>query len=145
PGTYLAAHWNAAMSSFLESTDATTTTTVAPTTTTTMPTTTTTSTTITVPPPTSTTTTFSGSFNKKIQSKSFALTTRSGILSATLTFSKATSLSVQLIAANGTTVAQTSGLTPLNMSASVTGGTYTMVVSGSSSATFTLTVTYPSP
>ena len=150
-GSYLATHWDSAMSGFLESvhpgatpttaapppSTTTTTTTASTTTTTTAPTTTTTI------PPTSTTTTWSGSLNRRTSTRSYAITTGTGTLTGRLSFTKTSSLTLSVVAADGSVVARTSGPSPVSISAPVQGGSYTVVVSGSGNASFSLTVTYP--
>ena len=139
-GSYLATHWNTASSSFLEpvvpdgwSPSTTTTTTSSPTPT---------------PSPTqsasSTTTTLSGTLSRKISSRTYSIATGSGGLSVSLTFSKASKLTLA-VTASGSTVASQSGPSPEALTSSVTAGTYSVVVSGSGSATFTLNATYPNP
>ena len=93
--------------------------------------------------------TFSGSISAKQPSKSFSLTVGSGIATGTLTFAKASSLTLTLVAPDGSTLGTVSGPSGTRLERAVTAGTYRYVVSGSSggkgSASFTLTVTYPPP
>jgi Subtilase family len=94
------------------------------------------------------TTTFTGSISSKQASKSFYLTVGSGDATATLTFSKASSLTVTLLAADGSTVGTVSGASGVQLSRTVSAGTYRYVVSGSvkkGSAAFSLAVSYPAP
>ena len=130
-GTYLAGHWNAAMSSFLERTVPSATSEPPP------------------PPPaptpTTTTATWSGSTTRKTSSVSWALAMGTGTADASVDFSKAKALTVSLKAPDGSVVAQASGTTPLAFTAPVSGGTYTVQVDSSSSSAFTVTVTYPAP
>lgn len=103
------------------------------------------------PPPASVenlTTNFSGSISAKQPSKSFSLTMGSGTAAATLTFAKTSSLTLTLVAPDGSTVGSISGPSGTRLEKTVTGETYRYVVSGSSgkgSVSFTLAVTYPPP
>lgn len=139
-GSYLASHWDAARSQFLDDPNAT----VVATTTTTAPPATTTTTTA---PPT-TTTTFSGSLSSRQTKKTFALKVGTSSVSSALQFSasgktkSATSLQLRVLGANGTVVVSGAGPSVLALAATVPAGTYTWEVSGSSSASFTLTVKY---
>ena len=150
-GSYLATHWNAASSAFLESTEpatlpsTTTTPTTAPATTTptTSPSTTTSTT---APPPTGTRSlTISGSLNRKTRSRSYGIVSGAGEVTVSASFTKASSLTLQLVAPDGTVVAQSSGSSPVRLSAQVAAGTSTLVVTGASGSSFTLTITYPAP
>ena len=103
-------------------------------------------------PPTSepvvATTTFSGSINGRHPSKSFDLAVGAGESDATLTFSKSPSLTVTLLAPDGTTVATVSGSSGVRLVRSLSAGTYTYVVSGAvkkGSASFSLEVSYSAP
>ena len=69
------------------------------------------------------------------------MTAGAGPLSAALTFTKAPSLTLTVRAADGTVVAQASGSSVLRLAPNVARGTYQLVVSGTASASFTLTVT----
>jgi len=147
-GSYLAGHWNSANSSFLEVVDPTawgggTTSTTSSSTTTT--TTTSTSTTTTTTKPTSTTTTFSGSFNKRSTSRSYTVSAGSGTVNGTLTFSKASSMSVTVKDATGASIGSGTGGSPVGVTATTSGGTVTFVVTGGTTGTYTLSVTYPTP
>jgi len=139
-GSYLATHWNTASSSFLEPvgpdawSPATSTVTTASPAVSPSPS----------PTPTMTTATFSGSLSRKTPSKTFSLAVGSGSLSATLTFSKSTKLTLAVSDA-GTTVASQVGPSPEALGVSVSQGTYSVVVSGSGNAMFTVTVSYPAP
>jgi subtilisin family serine protease len=95
------------------------------------------------------TTTFSGSISAKQPSKSFSLTMGAGTAAATLAFTKASSMTVALVAPDGSTVGTASGPSGARLETAVALGTYRYVVSGGSggkgSASFTLAVTYPPP
>jgi hypothetical protein len=91
----------------------------------------------------SSTETFSGNLNSKNPSRSYAVTVASGTLAAELTFSRAANLKLDVVSSSGTVVASSSGGSPVTTSASVSSGTYRLVVSGASRASFTLTVTHP--
>jgi subtilisin family serine protease len=96
-------------------------------------------------PSTTNTVTFSGMLNNGNPSRSYAVSTGTGTLQAALSFTKASSLSLKVLTSSGTVVAQSSGGSPVSVSPSVSPGTYTVVVSGTSRATFDLRVTYPNP
>jgi thermitase len=96
-------------------------------------------------PPTTTTATFSGSLNRKQTSASYAVTVGTGSANASLSFAKASTLTLTVKAANGSTVGTTTGASVLGLVSSLGAGTYTYVVSGTSSASFTLNVTYQNP
>lgn len=100
------------------------------------------------PATTTSTTTFSGSISAKQPSKSFSLAVGAGDSAATLTFSKAASLTLTLLAPDGTTVAGVSGASGLQLTRALAAGTYRYVVSGTvrkGSASFSLSVTYATP
>ena len=140
-GSYLATHWNSAMSSFLESTEpgtappsSATTTTVASTTTTT-----------TVAPPTSTSTSWSGSLSRKISSRTYNVSAGAGTITATATFSKAPSLTLTFLRADGSEIGRQTGASPVSGSVVVPAGTYAVRVTAAGNATYQLTVTYSAP
>jgi subtilisin family serine protease len=89
--------------------------------------------------PTSATTTFSGSVSGK-SGKSYVVNAGQGPLAARLTFSKASSLTLQLVDASGSVLAVSSSGSPVQLSTSVPAGTYSLVVSGGRTS-FTLAVT----
>jgi subtilisin family serine protease len=94
------------------------------------------------------TATFSGTISAKQASKSFVLAVGSGTTAATLTFTKAPSLTLSLIAPDGSTVGTVAGGSGLQLTKPVSPGTYRYVVSGAvkkGSASFTLAVSYPPP
>jgi hypothetical protein len=100
------------------------------------------------PTATASTATFTGSISAKQPSKSFSLTVGSGEAKATLNFSKATSLTLTLIAPDGSTVGTVSGASGIQLAKSLSAGTYRYAVSGSvkkGSASFTLGVDYAGP
>jgi len=49
------------------------------------------------------------------------------------------------VASDGTVAAQSSGASPVGISAPVSTGSYTLQVSGQDRVSFTVTVTYPNP
>lgn len=129
-GSYLASRWNSATSSFLERAEPSGTTDP-------------------VPPPSTTstsTTTWSGSTNGKTTSASYAVSTGTGTVDTVLSFTKAKTLTLSVKRADGTLVAQKVGPSPVSLSASVSSGSQSFVVSsGGGSSSFTLTATYPKP
>ncbi len=92
------------------------------------------------PSPTTQTTTFSGSLSRKATSKSFSLNMGTGLADAKLTFSKCSSLDLELKSFDGATIGSKSGASVLILDQNVTAGAYTYVVSGGQ-CSFTLTVT----
>lgn len=153
-GTYLATHWNTARSPFLHDPlesplPTTTTTTTVPSTTTT--TTAVPATTTTLAPSTSVISTFSGSLSSKQRKKTFSVTVGAGTSSEALQYSTSgrtktsTTLQLRVLAANGTVVASGSGPSVLRLAATLAASTYTFEVSGSGSASFTLTVAHTAP
>lgn len=96
------------------------------------------------PSPTASTVTFSGSLGGKTTLRSYPLTVGSGTLSASLSYSKATSMTLQLIDSSGATIAQSSGASPVQSTVTVPAGTYSLVVSSTSRSTYTMTVSYAS-
>lgn len=99
-------------------------------------------------PPATTTSTFTGSLNAKQPAKSFNVAVGAGDSTATLTFSKASSMTLKLLAPDGSTVATASGPSGLRLARNLAPGTYRYVVSGSvtkGSASFTLRVDAAAP
>jgi len=94
------------------------------------------------PSPTTTTTTFSGSLTAKATSRSYSVSSSAGKLTLSLTFNKSTSLTLAL-KSGSQTVLTTSGASPLPASVTVSAGSYTLTVSGSTRSSFTLSVTAP--
>jgi hypothetical protein len=82
------------------------------------------------PAPTTVTETFTGSLGAKAASRSQAVTVGAGELSLALTFTKASSLKLSIVAANGAVVATTSGASVLHLTTTVAADTYTLVVTG---------------
>jgi cell division septation protein DedD len=160
-GSYLSSHWNIANSAYLASgaggspatasptptTASPTPTTASPTPTTASPTPTTASPTPTTasPTPTAATTTsvFTGSLNKRVTSRTFALTARAGTLTGQLQFTKARSMTASLTDSQGAVVATVSGPSVVSILSAVPSGVTSVTVTGSANANFTLTVTYP--
>lgn len=100
------------------------------------------------PEPAPSSATFTGSISAKQPSKSFSLAVGAGESLAKLTFNKAPSLTLTLIAADGSTVATVSGASGTQLVRSLSAGTYRYVVGGSvkkGSASFALSVTYTAP
>jgi hypothetical protein len=148
-GSWLASHWNIANSVFLENAEPggtvmspspTPTPTPTPTVTATpTPTPTVTAT----PTPTTATTVFTGSLNKKTTSRVFSLAAKAGPMSNQLSFSRATAMTLTVKSSTGEVIAAGSGASVLKvLAAAPSAGSYTLVVSGSSNATFNLTATY---
>jgi thermitase len=81
---------------------------------------------------TTSTSTFSGSLNGKNASKSFSVTSGAGSLNGSLTFSGTSSLSLQLVDGRGVVLANSSGGSPVTVSATVPAGQYKLVVGGGS-------------
>lgn len=94
------------------------------------------------PNPSPATTTFSGNLTGKQTSRSYPVTTGGGSYSATLGFTRASSLTLTIRNAAGTTVAQASGGSPVTLTGTLSAGTYSFVVSGTERASFDLSVTY---
>lgn len=98
------------------------------------------------PTPATTTVTFSGSLSSRTPTRSYSVTVGSGDLEASLTFgAKTPALTLALLASDGSVQSQSSGTSPVGVSYSEAAGTYTLTVSGSQKASFTLTVTFTSP
>jgi subtilisin family serine protease len=102
------------------------------------------------PPPTgggtaTTSSSWSGSFTGKTTTKTYSASMGAGTASATLTFSKAGSMTLSMLNSSGATVATTSGASPLSLTADVSAGSYTYVVSGPAKSSYTLKATYPAP
>jgi hypothetical protein len=133
-GSYLAGHWNAANSVFLEMVDP-----GAPSSTST------TSTSTTTPASTNVTESWSGSLSRKSPSRTYSFASGGGSVSPSLRFTSSPSLTLVLRSSDGTVVAQGQGPSVLQLSAAAAAGSYTVTVSGTgASAKFTLTVVHPS-
>jgi thermitase len=91
--------------------------------------------------------TFSGSLTSKAPSQAFNATVGTGVASAGLSFStsKCGSNLTLALKSGSTTLASATGPSVLTLSQSLSSGTYTYVVSGSTRCSFTLTVTSPAP
>ena len=96
------------------------------------------------PSPTNTTMTFSGSLTAKAASRSFSVNSGAGQLTMSLTFNKSASLALALTSGSQT-VLTASGASPLPAAVTVAAGGYTLTVSGSTRASFALSVTAPTP
>ena len=98
------------------------------------------------PPATTTTSaTFTGSLSKKQQARSYGLVVGAGQAAASLQFTRASTLTLTLRSADGSTVGSASGPSAVQLVKSLPSGTYTYLVTGSTSASFTLTTTYTTP
>jgi subtilisin family serine protease len=96
--------------------------------------------------PTTATASFSGSLNKGQSSRSYPLTVGTGVASAALSFTKASSLALTIRNAAGVVVGSASGASVLSLIESLASGSYTYVVaSAGGNASFTLAVNYASP
>lgn len=137
-GSYLDTHWNVATSVFLAGGSSGAVTPPSPT-----------------PSTTTVTTTFSGSISKKRPVGRYPLTVGTGDASSVLTFSASgggrgkggggtTTLELRVLAADGTVLAQGSGPSVLKVVTTLQAGTYTWEVSGTSSISFSLSVTHAS-
>jgi subtilisin family serine protease len=98
----------------------------------------------TAPTPTVTTATFSGTLSKARATRVFAVTTGGGQVTAVVTFTKTPSLALDVVQPDGGKAGSAQGGAPVTITVRVEPGTSQVVVSGSTRASFTLTVTYPS-
>lgn len=89
--------------------------------------------------------TFSGSLSSRKTSQTYSFSTGTGSDAAMLTFSKCSSLALQLVDSSGTVVDQASGPSGLSLTDPVNAGSYSYKVSGACKTSFGLTVTTPSP
>ena len=133
PTSYLGTHWNSAMNVFLETSDpvggTTTTTTTPPTTT----------------PPGTTTSSWSGSFKGNTLSRTYSLSSGSGTMVASSTFTGGSWATLTVKTAAGAVVAQQTGSSGFSMSVPVSAGTYTVTISGTKNMSYTLVDTRPTP
>jgi subtilisin family serine protease len=91
------------------------------------------------------TSTFSGNLSPKQTTRSYTVSAGGGAFSASLSFTRASNLTLTVRNAAGATVATASGPSVLKLSGSLTAGTYTFVVSGTQKTSFTLGVTHATP
>ncbi|MDQ1701342.1 MAG: thermitase [Frankiaceae bacterium] len=84
---------------------------------------------------------FSGSLSAKTPTKTFTFSAGAGAVAARLSFSKCSSLSVTLKASSGSTIGSATGPSVLSLDQTVSAGSYSYVVSGSTRCSFSLTVT----
>jgi thermitase len=91
--------------------------------------------------------TFTGTLNGRQPSASFPLAIGTGVAQSALAFSKWPSLTLTVLAADGSIVGSANGASVLTLAQSLAAGSYTFKVSGSGKggASFTLTISYPSP
>jgi thermitase len=100
------------------------------------------------PTPTASTTTsatFGGALTTKTASKSYTVSVGTGAFDAQLTFSKTKSMTIELTDQRGTVMANASGAGPVELRTEVTAGSYTVVVAGSSRASYQLALQYATP
>jgi thermitase len=90
---------------------------------------------------------FTGTLNGRQSSATFPLTVGSGVAQSSLAFSKWPSLTLTVLATDGTIVGSANGASVLTLVQSLAAGSYTFKVAGSGKggAPFTLTISYPSP
>lgn len=93
------------------------------------------------PQPAPTTSTFSGTLNKKHTVRSSTFTSAAGDATATLTFTKATSLTLRIKDATGKVLAEQTGRSGLKLNFTVPAGTHTVEVAGTQ-GNFTATVSH---
>ena len=96
------------------------------------------------PPPSTVSETFSASLSNKIFTRTFTFTSGAGASDLSLSFTKASALTLSVKDGANATVANLSGPSVLRVTtAPGAAGTWTVVVSGSTRASFTLTVSHP--
>jgi thermitase len=90
---------------------------------------------------------FTGTLNGRQSSATFPLTVGSGVAQSSLAFSKWPSLTLTVVASDGTIVGSANGASVLILVQSLAAGSYTFKVAGSGKggSSFTLTINYPSP
>jgi thermitase len=96
------------------------------------------------PPPATQSQTFSGSLSAKNASQTYNVSAGSGAMTARLSFTKCASLTLTL-KSGGSVLATVSGASVLAMDRTLSAGTHTFTVSGSSRCSFTLAVTSQTP
>jgi subtilisin family serine protease len=95
--------------------------------------------------PTNVSASFTGTLNAKQNSQSFPFTVGTGVTQASLAFSKWQSLTLSVLAADGSIVGNASGPSVLTLARSLSAGSYTFKVTGSGKggSSFTLTINCP--
>lgn len=126
PGSYLATHWNTAMSAFLETVDPGGATTV-------------------IPPAGSTTSTWSGSFKGNTSSRGYSTSSGSGTMTLSSTFTGGASVTMMVTDSVGAVVDGRSGPSGFEMSVPVSAGNYTVTINGTKNTSYSLVATYPTP
>ena len=124
-GSYLASHWNAAMNVYLEHVEPGATSGPAP-------------------APSTVTETFTGSTSRKVSTLRHTFGSGAGALRSELSFGSKSSLTMTLRDAAGNALAQKQGRGPLVLDRTIAAGQYVIEVSGSSSVSYTLSVTHTS-
>lgn len=120
-GSYLATHWNAADSAFLVGQSSSTPT---------------------ASPAATTTTTFTGKMSRKTRVRTHALTAGAGPLTGSLSFSGASSMRAELLDSAGRVLTAAEGASPVQLSTSVAGGSYTVRLTSPGFPTYSMPVTY---
>ena len=91
-----------------------------------------------------TTSTYSGSFGILSTVKSYAVPSGAGTFTATLAYNGTSLFTMKLRNAAGTLLSAKTAASPIKITSTVAKGTYYLVITGRS-ASYTLTVTRPSP